>query len=52
MQAKESFCAAEGAYFRKNRRKRGESDKSAPCRHEITQNFTVSAAVLLDFDEI
>lgn len=51
MQAKESFCAA-AVYFRKNRRKRGESDKSAPCRHEITQKFTASAAALLYFDKI
>ena len=48
MQAKETFCAAVGAYFGKNRRKHSESDKSAPCRHEITRNFTVSAAALLD----
>lgn len=48
MQAKESFCAAAGAYFRKSSRKRGESDKSAPRQHEITQNFTVFAAALLD----
>lgn len=52
MQAKGAFCAAAGCISGKNRRKRGESDKSAPCRHEITQEFTVSAAVLLDFDEI
>lgn len=48
MQAKESFCAAAGAYFRKSSRKRGESDKSVPRQHEITQNFTVFAAALLD----
>ena len=48
MQAKGAFCAAAGAYFRKSSRKRGESDKSAPRQHEITQNFTVSAAALLD----
>ena len=48
MQAKESFCAAAGRISGKNRRKRGESDKSAPRQHEITQNFTVSAAALLD----
>lgn len=36
-----------GVFQEKNRRKRGESDKSAPCRHEITRNFTVSAADLL-----
>lgn len=48
MQAKGAFCAAAGVYFRKSSRKRGESGKSAPCRHEITRNFTVSAAALLD----
>ena len=48
MQAKGAFCAAAGVYFRKSSRKRGESGKSAPYRHEIAQNFTVSAAALLD----
>ena len=41
-----------GCISGENRRKRGESDKSAPRRHEITQNFTVSAAVLLDFANV